>query len=148
MSNNPYRANYVILSEKNLIIEFHDGLIIAELLIEYKKKQASHKDYSPDRNFLVDLRFAEFTKRADKVQKYVDYLSNHSEIAGVRNVALIADSPDPVVMGKLYQYMQSSLPQNLQIFATMENAIRWLDLDISAKTAFEILDELRTQSNS
>lgn len=143
MSNTPYRANYIILPEKNLIIEFHDGLIIAELLIEYKKKQATHQDYSPNRNFLVDLRFAEFTRRADKVQKYVNYLSNHNEIAGARNVALLADRPDPVVMGTLYQNMQSSLPQNLQIFATMENAIRWLELDISAKIAFEILDELR-----
>lgn len=143
MSNTPYRANYIILPEKNLIIEFHDGLIIAELLIEYKKKQATHQDYSPNRNFLVDLRFAEFTRRADKVQKYVNYLSNHNEIAGARNVALLADRPDPVVMGTLYQNMQSTLPQNLQIFATMENAIRWLELDISAKIAFEILDELR-----
>jgi hypothetical protein len=111
-------------------------------LIEYKKNQATHKDYSPNRNFLVDLRFAEFTQRVDKVRKYVNYLSN-SEIAGVRYVALLADKPDPVVMGTLYQYMQSSLPQNLQIFAAMENVIRWLNLDISAKTASEILEELR-----
>lgn len=146
MTNTPYRANYIILPEKNLIIEFHDGLIKAEQLIEYKKNQATHTDYSPNRNFLVDLRFAEFTQRVDKVRKYVNYLSN-SEIAGVRNVALLADKPDPVVMGTLYQYMQSSLPQNLKIFTAMENAIRWLNLDISAKTAFEILEELRKNSD-
>ena len=79
MINSSYKANFIILPEKNLIIEFHEDLIIAELLIEYKKKQATHEDYSPNRNFRVDLSFAEFTRRPEKVQKYVNFLSDHKE---------------------------------------------------------------------
>lgn len=143
MSDTPYRANYRIFPERNLIIEFHDGLIRVEELIAFKKHQAAHPDYSPNRNMLADLRFAKFTQRSKKVQKYVNFLSDHKDIAGVRNVALLADSPDPVVMGTLYKFMQRDLPQNLQIFAKMENAITWLKLDILPETVFAILDELR-----
>lgn len=135
----------MILGERNVVIEFHEGHIIAEHLIEYKKKQASHKEYSASLNFLVDLRFAKFTGRADKVRKYVDFLANHRNVVGARKVALVADSPDPVVMGTLYQNMQSSLPQDLKIFASIENALRWLDLDMSTASVLRILQELRTK---
>jgi len=139
-----YKANFVILSEKNLIIEFHDGTILAEFLITYKKKQALHKEFSPHHNLLVDLRYAKFTKRVDKVQKYVNFLEHHHEIAGTRNVALLADSPDPVVMSTLYQSMQSNLPQNLKIFASLENAIQWLGADIRVEKVNTILEILRS----
>lgn len=146
MVENSYKVGFLVLPEKKLIIEYHQGLIIIDALIEYKKQQAAHPDFSPNYDILVDLTKTVFSRKPKNIEKYIDYLSKHTEIAGLRKVALLADGPDSVVIATLYQQMHGKLKQEPRIFSTLEIALDWLRCDITAENVSGILDTLRMSS--
>jgi hypothetical protein len=143
MAEGSYKAAFLVMPERKLIVEYHQGIIIIDTLIEYKKRQAAHPDFSPNYDILVDLTKTIFSRKPKNIERYINYLFEHEEVAGVRKVALFVDGPDSVVIATLYQQMHGKLNQVPQIFSTLEIALDWLRSDMTVEDVSGILDSLR-----
>lgn len=122
---------YKILTEIPVIVEYYEGLITLNDLIEFEIREMNDENYSPDLNTITDLRNAKLSALDYEVNEFVNFLKQTKGIVGNRKVAIITNTPDQVAITSLYSMYTKDLPIKNEVFSTIEAAISWLGLPVS-----------------
>jgi len=144
MNPTQFKASYAIIKDKELIIEFYSGDVSLEALKAYRLKQTSDVDFSPTYDILTDIRSAVYgVGTIDQVQEYVEYVISKGTIMGARKSATIVSTPNQHVYLNLFSKYNEKLPQEFNFFFQEEEAIAYLDKDISVNEVVSMLENLR-----
>jgi hypothetical protein len=125
------RTSYIILPDLKLIIELFSNSTTINDAIELKKLEIKDVNYDASFNFIVlfiniDLRSTDITEI--EIKKYVESIKSDKQIIGNRKSAIIAEKPNQVVLGTLYEMIAKELPMNFKIFSTIQAAMFWIGL--------------------
>lgn len=138
------KSNYTILLNHNLVIEFHSGILTALNYIEFKKKLLNDSLFKADLNHLIDFKNVKFNTNPTDISDFVDFLKSRTQFLGNRKVAFVTNTPNQVVSTTIYKLTQGNLNQEVEIFSTEENALKWLNIPNSViKDVLKIINKLK-----
>jgi len=138
------KSNYTILLNHNLVIEFHSGILTALNYIEFKKKLLNDSLFKADLNHLIDFKNVKFNTNPTDISDFVDFLKSRTQFLGNRKVAFVTNTPNQVVSTTIYKLTQGNLNQEVEIFSTEENAVKWLNIPNSViKDVLKIINKLK-----
>ncbi len=139
------RFEYVILSDKSLILEYYNGDFQGNELIELKKKVSRDKCYNPNFNIIHDFRDAEFLFEDVEMLKYIKHIFDNSNMFGIRKSTMITRNPNQVVASALFDIHKKDLPISIKICSTFECAFMFVGLAINDWESVESLfNELKS----
>lgn len=127
------KSNYTILSEYNLVLEFHSGILTAENYIEFKKDLINNEHFKANLNHFIHFKNVKFDTNPKDISEFIDFLKGKSQSLGNRKIAFVTNTPNQVVSTTIYKLMQENLNQQVEIFSTEENALKWLNIPNSGK---------------
>lgn len=135
---------YTILEELEFIIEYHEGLLTLESIIDYRMNQMHDPKFNPGFNMLLDMRNVEMTGDPEEVQEYVDFYMKNKNITGNRRVAVLTNTPKQVFYTTLFEQNNDKLMQKTKIFSTQAAALKWLNVNLTEPELNKILHGLST----
>ncbi len=136
------KSNYTILSENNLVLEFHSGILTAENYIEFKKDLINNKNFKANLNHFIHFKNVKFDTTPNDISQFINFLKSRSQSLGKRKIAFITNTPNQVVSTTIYKLMLEDLTQQVEIFSTEENALKWLNISDSGRN--EVLEIIKT----
>ncbi|MBL4939210.1 MAG: hypothetical protein JKY16_02860 [Lutibacter sp.] len=126
---NPLKSKYRILKANKLILEAHSGNLDIASFINFKTTLATNPSFSPNFNFIIDLKDVTFETSESDLKKYADFLTKSKKYKGSRKVAVITKTPNQVVSSVLFKLMFSNPSQNIEIFSTVNSAVEWMKIE-------------------
>ncbi len=120
------KNKFKIYSEYNLIAEFHSGTLNLESYLQFKKDLFSHKEFKSGMNYYINLKKVNFTIPTEDIQKFAEFNNKRPSFLKRRKIALVTDTPNQVVSTTIYKTLLNKKNQDIKIFSTNENALRWL----------------------
>jgi hypothetical protein len=135
---------YKVIPECKLIVEYFEGQIGLNELIDFQLRQMEDKSCNPGYNDLTDLRNSEFIVQKNDVKKYADFVKQTEIKQGNRKVAIITENPGQTAITMLYSSYTKQLPLNNKVFSTLEAALKWIGIPGNDFLKVEnILDKLK-----
>lgn len=122
------KLDYLILSDKLLIIEFYRGGFYVDELIDFKKKVGSDKEYNPNYNIIHDFKELEFLFEIEEVSKYVDVISKNDKYIGNRKSTMLTDTPNQVITSIAFEILKNNLPIQVRVCSTLESALSFIGI--------------------
>lgn len=122
------KSFYTILSDHNLIIEYHNGILDFDSYLNFKIKESKDLKYSPTLNQLLNFKDAIFTTSSEEVSKYANFLKNTPQFIGKRKIAVLTKTPNQVVPSTLLKMNLKDSFLSIEIFRTYEKALEWLNI--------------------
>jgi hypothetical protein len=139
-----HRINYKIIPELQVAVEYYEGQLSLNDIIEFELREMENSEYSPKLNFIADFRNAELIASEGDVKKFIDFLKKTKGIVDQRKVALVTETPNQVVLTTLYALYTSDMPVKNKVFSTLDAAMKWLEIkEESHKIILKSLEELR-----
>jgi hypothetical protein len=123
---NPLISKYHILKENKLIIEYHSRNLDIASFINFKTILSIDPSFSPNFNFIIDLKSVTFETSEFDLKKYTDFLTSNKKQKGNRKIAVITNTPNQVVSSMLFKLLFSNSSIIIEIFSTVNSAIKWL----------------------
>jgi hypothetical protein len=123
-----HRIKYKIIPELKVAVEYYEGQISLNDIIEFELSEMENSEYRPTLNFVADFRNAELIAAESDVKKFVDFLKKTEGIIDQRKVALVTDTPNQVVLTTLYALYTSDMPVKNKVFSTLDAAMKWLEI--------------------
>jgi hypothetical protein len=136
---------YKVLPEFKLIVEYFEGQINLQDLINFQMNQLNDAACKLDFNDLTDVRNAQFVVLKNDLKKYVEFVRNNESKHHNRKIAIIADKPNQTAITMLYSAYTERLPLNNKVFSTVEAAVEWMGLGVNDLPA--INDAIETIKN-
>lgn len=139
-------SKYRILTDKNLIVEFHKGELTATNFIQFKTALAKDPLFNPNFNFIISLTDTTVKATENNIKEYVNFIQTNISYKGKRKVAIITKTPDQVVSSMLYKMMHGNPNQIIEIFSTLNNAVKWINTKkLNVNTIKSTLQSLKNQ---
>jgi len=138
------KSSYIILKEKQLVIDIYDGILTLENFKGHKLKQATEKDFSPNYNLLSDFTTVEVRMSLQDLQEYASFIKAQGNIVGKRKAAVVTNTPNQLVYATAYdKYIKNDVGQDLITFPTFEDAFEWLGLQDSKEEILALIAKFR-----
>jgi len=131
------KVKYRVLPDIKIIIEYFNGEITLNDIIENDKNIVIDKHYNLNYNSIIDFRDAQLMLSQDDIINYINFVNKNSEIVGKRKVAFLTSTPDHVALLTIYDMLGESLPMAYNIFSTMKASLKWVGVSISHIDLFE-----------
>ena len=142
------RSTYKIFPEHRLIIEFHKGILEVDTYIEFKKKLAIDTLFEANMNYLIHFKEVTFKTTSEDILRFIDFMKTQEEKIGKRRLAFITNTPNQVVSTTIYKSLQNDLMQEVEIFSTNSEAIKWLlQKPVENNHLLEILSSIKNSFN-
>lgn len=136
------KSSYRIITNENLVIEFHKGILTADCYINFKKELMQDSRIKSNMNYLINFRNITFNVSPSDVKMFAEFMSGRSEELGKRKVALITETPNQVVSTTIYKSLEVGLNQSAEIFSTLAPAINWLKIGLTLKELRSLFNEM------
>jgi len=126
---------YYVFKDKRIVFEILKGNFELNDYFDLKKAEILDKDYDPNFDFILDLRFTDFVFSEiieNEMARYIDFAKSIQVISKRRKTALITRTPEQVVNSILHQSLDDR-NIDFKIFSTFEAAFKWIgiiDFDI------------------
>ncbi|RXP52307.1 hypothetical protein EC396_11685 [Lutibacter sp. HS1-25] len=140
------KSAYKILTDFNLIIEIHEGVLNAGAYVKFKESLIKDPLFKANMNYFLNFKKVHFEIEAAHISRFASYIESNASLFGKRNVAIITNTPSQVVSATMYKLMQKDPSIKLEIFSTDEKALSWLKIPNSNNT--EIKEIIETLSDS
>ena len=131
------KVKYRVLPDFKIIIEYFNGAITLNDIIENDKNIVIDKQYNLNYNSIIDFRNAQLMLSQDDISSYINFVITNSQIIGKRKVAFITRTPDHVALLTIYEMLSENLPMTYNIFSTIEASLKWIGVSISYIDLFE-----------
>tara|TARA_R110001592_G_scaffold76429_2_gene230667 strand:- start:974 stop:1405 length:432 start_codon:yes stop_codon:yes gene_type:complete len=136
---------YLIISNLNLIIQFHQNDLTFEGIKKLKQTIINDSKYNPEYNVIIDLRLADVKMTPNELQRYGNWVQDILNDTK-KNMALLTSNPNQVTSATLYRLNDNFTNLNYEVFSTMEAALRHIDIDISNMQFIETeIDKLKEE---
>lgn len=142
---------YKILYDKNLIVEYYNGIINAEDLIFLKNVIRNEPDYNLYSNTILDFRDCDLQIDYKGITKIIDFFKSKHVVNGSRKIAYLTSKPNQVAIATMYSQLakESELGFNPNIFTTIEATAKLFGpAVITEKELIKIIDQLKTKPNN
>ena len=134
------KSSYKIISEHNIIIEFHKGNIDVDSYIKFKEKIFNDEDFKTGLNYLIHFKNVTFFTPQEDIKKFVNFIKNNAPKLGKRKVAFVTSTPNQVVTTTIYKSMLADIKQQVAVFSTNDNALNWLTSNsLNTKKIIDVL---------
>ncbi len=130
-------TQYKVLPELKIIIEYFSGATVLVDMIEHRKKLIEDNEYNSNFNFITDFRDAILIFSEEDVISYIDFARNTVNILGKRRAAILADTPNQSLVSNLYVLNIKDLPFLVEIFSTLDAALKWVRVSKDDKKIIE-----------
>jgi hypothetical protein len=144
-------GTYKILHDRQLIIEYYNGLISAEDLIHMKVVIKEEPDYNFYSNTILDLRDCDVKIDMEELKTFIDFFKLNYEKKEIRTAVYLTSKPNEIVLATLYSVLaeNAELNFNPNVFSTIEAIVRLFGEEIITKKEFiQIIDELKTSPHN
>jgi len=131
------KTEYIVVPNKNLIIEYYSGKFHVNELIAFKEAICSDKNYNPNFNIINDFREAEFLFEIDEISKYTQFILETRKNYGHRKSTMITKTPNQVVTSLGFEMLKKNIPISVKVVSTIEAAIDFIELSLKDKTIIE-----------
>lgn len=121
-------SGFIILPEQKLIMENISGLLTINNITSHRKLLYNHTNFSPDYNFLLDLRDAKIDITMEQFNAYINHLSSKGNIFKKRKSAFLVKNANQMVFANEFKKFEGKIPVETNIFTKLDDAIEWLDL--------------------
>lgn len=128
------KSNYKIILKQNLVVEYHKGILDVESYVNFKKKLMTDTHFQSSLNHLIYFKDVRFATTKKDVSDFKKFMSDNANTLGNRKVAFLTGTPNQVVITTIYNAIPSNLTQSSEIFSTIENALKWLNIPIHFNT--------------
>jgi hypothetical protein len=103
-----------------------EGQPSVDELVDGLKSIMSHPDFGPGLNGIADLRKSEMKTFSADVQKIADLLIEYRGKIGQSKTAVVVSKDVTFGMARVFQVFAEQAPVEIEIFRSMEEALRWL----------------------
>jgi len=117
-----------VLHSHRLIVEYFQGTINLDDVINAKCFKNHHPDFNADYNHLIDFRLANFDANVNDINEVVRFQKENTQFIKKRKSAFLTDLPEHASFTTLFSMAMSDLPIEFEIFTTLEAALNWLDV--------------------
>ena len=140
------KSSYKIISEHNIIIEFHKGNIDVDSYIKFKEKIFNDEDFKTGLNYLIHFKNVTFFTPQEDIKKFVNFIKNNAPKLGKRKVAFVTSTPNQVVTTTIYKSMLADIKQQVAVFSTNDNALNWLTSNsLNTKKIIDVLKGMQKE---
>lgn len=139
--------SYKVLPDLKIIVEYFEGQINLQDLINFQLNQLKDESCRLDYNDITDVRNAQFVVLKDDLKKYVEFVRNSDAKQHNRKVAIIADNPGQTAITMLYSAYTENLALNNKVFSTIEAAIKWMGMPVDRLSSISDTIELIKNRN-
>ena len=122
---------YKILKDAGLVIQYHKNELTYEDTKTLKLKIINDIDFSHNFSFLIDVREVKYKVTEESTKKYGNFVSDNLISKGIKKIAILTDTPEQVVNATIFALTQGFVSSQYEIFSTLVEAIRWLNVDIN-----------------
>lgn len=136
------KSTYKILPKYKLLIEYHKGILETNSYIEFKRKLTEDSLFDSNMNYFINFQEVKFNVTREDIEEFVSFMNSKKEILGKRRLALITNTPNQVVSTTIYKSLKSDLLQDVEIFSTNQEALKWLLKNPFQDNLIEILSEM------
>jgi hypothetical protein len=141
-------AQYKILPELKIMIEYFSVETTLNDMIEHRKILIKDKDYNPGFNFITDFRDTILACSYDDILSYIEFAKKEPNMLGKRRAAILTETPNQTAISVLYVLNLHDLPFIVEIFSTMDAAIKWVGLSQNDKSIVEeIIKNMKAEIN-
>ena len=128
---------YKIIADLKVIVEYYEGRIFLNDMIEFETREMKDKEYYPQLNMIADLRNAELLASDKDVIEFADFMKKTKELLAERKVAIVTNTPYQAALTTLYSLYTADSPLNNKVFSTLEAAMKWIGLPESKQHIIE-----------
>ncbi|MGV8946196.1 MAG: hypothetical protein ACOH1N_07185 [Lutibacter sp.] len=115
--------------------------------IAHRKKVIQDKDFNPNYNFITDFRDTHIDFSLEDVSAYIEFAKNTPKMHGDRRSAILTNTPNQTVFTSLYILEIKDIPSHVEIFSTIDAAIKWVGLSSNKKRIIEsVINEMKTKA--
>lgn len=140
-------VKFIILPEHKLIIEYFNGNITIQDIIDSKNKKNKLENFNPSFDHIIDLRNAEFDFSHEEIKKIAEFQNANREYIAKRKSAFITSKPEHVSMAMLFSISIKHLPIEFEIFTTVGAALNRLDIwELSVQEYESKVEDLKNLS--
>ena len=119
---------YIILKELKLIIQFYQGDITLDGLINLKKEVLQDKSYNTDYGLLTDFRLSNILLNLDEVEEYGNWLKKNSNRNNLN--IIMTSTPDQTVKTVMFGLNEKLIKYNFKTCSTLEHSLEQLNVDL------------------
>ncbi|SNR78538.1 hypothetical protein SAMN06265371_11346 [Lutibacter agarilyticus] len=130
-------AQYKILPEMKIIIEYFSVETVLDDMISHRKVLIQDNNYNPNYNFVTDFRDTNLNFSESDLLSYIDFAKTYPNMAAKRRGAILTENPKQTVISHLFILNLDDLPFIVDIFSTMDAALRWVGLSSTYKEIIE-----------
>ena len=120
------QIEYHIDTEKGIITETWPAEVNFEDYKDLKYREFSDPMFESNYDIISDLRNANLEYSEDDLNQIFQLFRENLSKIGKRKSALITDKPMQVVSTMLFKEKIKELPLNVQVFSTIEAAMKWI----------------------
>ncbi len=119
---------YKILEELKLIIQFYQGDITLDGLINLKKEVLQDKSYNSDYGLLSDFRLSNILLNRDEGEEYGNWLKENSNRHNLNMI--LTSTPQQLVKTVIFGYIEKLIKYNFETCSTLEYSLEHLNVDL------------------
>jgi hypothetical protein len=119
---------YIMLKELKLIIQFYQGDITLDGLINLKKEVLQDKSYNSDYGLLGDFRLSNILLNMDEVEEYGNWLKKNS-IRNNLNI-IITSTPHQTVKTVIFGLNKKLINYHFETCSTLEHSLKHLNVEL------------------
>ena len=140
-------VQYKILPELKIMVEYFSLETSLKDKIAHRKILIQDKYFNPNYNFITDFRDTHIDFSLDDVSAYIEFAKNATKMHGDRRSAILTNTPNQTVFSSLYILELKNEPTHVEIFLTMDSAIKWVGLSsIDIRKIESVINEMKTKA--
>lgn len=140
-------TQYKILPELKIMVEYFSLETSLKDKIEHRKIVIQDKYFNPNYNFITDFRDTHIDFSVDDVSAYIEFAKNATKMHGDRRSAILTNTPNQTVFSSLYVLELKNEPTHVEIFSTMDSAIKWVGLSsIDIRKIESVINEMKIKA--
>lgn len=141
-------TQYRILSELKIMVEYFSLETSLKDKIEHRKRVIQDQYFNPNYNFITDFRDTHINFSVDDVSAYIEFATNATKMHGDRRSAILTNTPNQTIFTSLYILEVQNSPSHVEIFSTMDAALRWVGLSSVDNIKIEaVINEMKTKAD-
>lgn len=119
---------YTMDLKNNLVVCHHSGKMQHSDYLNFIKEYVKDPDVKPGLNYMVDFGTIEVVYNKIDILKLLAFLLKKRKLFKGK-IAMIADTPNQVVVGKIFETIEKSNLLNFAIFSTVDAAEQWMGVE-------------------
>lgn len=146
MKTDEMKSSYIILPEKELILEVLIGEVNIENIKTHRDILYSEKKFKPSYNIILDTTDAKINFGASELMTYMKYLAA-SNVFATRKTAILAKESNKERFSEAFNAFKGKFPADIEVFSKLSECMEWIKKNHISISEKEVTKEFETLKN-